>query len=205
VKKFVNFVLGSLLAGLLIVVPVYLTVLLLLKVVGSLMKLVEPIAKLLPDFVPGEAGEEVLALILVLLVCFLVGLSVRTRRGQAMWARAEPLFQRIPGYSIFRGFARRMAGDTREDTWKPVLAEIEEALVPAFIVETLADGRFTVFVPDVPTPFTGCIYILDPDRVHPVDVPFTHAIRTITHWGSGCSELVAAMARKEVSGRGAAS
>jgi uncharacterized membrane protein len=205
VNKLVNFVLGSLLAGLLIVVPVYLTAFLMLKVVSSLMKFVEPIAKLLPQFVPGQAGEDVIALILVLLVCFLVGLSVRARRVEAMWERAEPLLQRIPGYSIFRGFTRRLAGDTREDTWKPVLAEIEHALVPAFIVETLADGRFTVFVPAVPAPFTGVLYILDPDRVHPVDVPFTHAIRTITHWGSGCSELVAAMARKEVSRRGAAS
>ena len=31
--------------------------------------------------------------------------------------------------------------------WKPVLAEIEDALVPAFIVEELDDERFTVFVP----------------------------------------------------------
>jgi hypothetical protein len=33
--------------------------------------------------------------------------------------------------------------------------EIEEALVPAFIIEELDDGRFTVFVPSVPTPFAG--------------------------------------------------
>jgi hypothetical protein len=31
-----------------------------------------------------------------------------------------------------------MAGDSRENAWKPALAEIEDALVPAFIVEELA-------------------------------------------------------------------
>jgi len=37
--------------------------------------------------------------------------------------------------------------------WKPALVEIEEALVPAFIIEELEDQRVTVFVPSVPTPF----------------------------------------------------
>ena len=39
--------------------------------------------------------------------------------------------------------------------WKPALVEIEEALVPAFIIEELEDQRVTVFVPSVPTPFAG--------------------------------------------------
>jgi uncharacterized membrane protein len=77
--------------------------------------------------------------------------------------------------------------------WKPALAEIEEALVPAFIIEALDNGSFTVFVPAAPTPFTGSIYILTPERVHPVDVPFTSVIKSLSHWGSGSKELVAAM------------
>jgi len=61
--------------------------------------------------------------------------------------------------------------------WKPALAEIEEALVPAFIIEELEDGRFTVFVPSGATPFAGAVYILSRERVHPLDVPFTQAIK----------------------------
>jgi len=189
-SKLVNFILGSLLAGVLILAPLYLAVLLLLKAIGSVVQLVHPIAKLLPDWVHRE---DVLALILILLVCFLVGLSVRTNWGQAMWRHSEPLLQKIPGYSLFRGFMQRLAGDTEAEAWRPALAEIEEALVPAFIIEELADGRFTVFVPAVPAPFTGQVYILDPERVHAVNVPFTHAIRAVSRWGSGCRELVTAM------------
>jgi uncharacterized membrane protein len=192
-SKLVNFVLGSLLAGVLILAPLYLAVLLLLKAVGSVVQLAHPIAKLLPDWVHRD---DVLALILILVVCLLVGLSVRTKWGQAMWRHSEPLFEKIPGYSLFRGFMQRLAGDTEAEAWRPALAEIEEALVPAFIIEELADGRFTVFVPAVPAPFTGQVYILDPARVHAVNVPFTHAIRAVSRWGSGCRELVTAMDRK---------
>ena len=52
-------------------------------------------------------------------------------------------------------------------------------LVPAFIVEELDDGRYTVFVPSVPTPLAGAVYILERARVHPLDVPFTQAIQSI--------------------------
>ena len=79
------------------------------------------------------------------------------------------------------------------NAWKPALAEIEEALVPAFIIEEFADGRFTVFVPSAPTPVSGSIYILTPERVHPLDIPFTHAVKALSRWGSGSQELVLAL------------
>jgi uncharacterized membrane protein len=103
------------------------------------------------------------------------------------------MFERLPGYALFRSLTQRLAGKTEEHAWEPALVEIEEALVPAFIVEELDDGRFTVFVPSVPTPFAGAVYILDRNRVHPIDVPFTQAIKSVSRWGSGSKELVAAM------------
>jgi uncharacterized membrane protein len=86
-----------------------------------------------------------------------------------------------------------VAGESAESAWKPALAQIEEALVPAFIIEELEDGRFTIFVPSIPTPLAGAVYILARERVHPLDVPFTQAIRTVSRWGSGSKDLVAAM------------
>jgi uncharacterized membrane protein len=197
-RKSVDFLLGTVLAGLLILAPIYLAVLLLLKATASLLQLVKPLTRLLPPLV---IHENAIALLLIFLICFLVGLLVRTRWGQAGWKRLDPVLDKIPGYSLFRGFMQRLAGDTHEEAWKPALAEIEDALVPAFIIEALADGRFTVFVPAVPAPFTGAVYILDPDRVHPVDVPFARAIQAVSRWGSGCRDLVAAMADKKVPAR----
>jgi len=91
-----------------------------------------------------------------------------------------------------RSLTQRLAGESEDGTWKPALVEIEEALVPAFIIEELDDGRFTVFVPSVPTPLAGAVYILTPERVHPLNVPFTKAISVVSRWGSGSKDLVAA-------------
>ena len=181
----------SFVTGVIIVVPVYFSLLLLAKAMKAVARLVEPIAKLLPKWFPAE---NVLSLLLVLIGCFLIGAVARTRIGGAARQRIEKsLFERIPGYALFRSLTEQVAGKREERVWKPALAEIEEALVPAFIIEDLDDGRFTVFVPAAPTPFTGSIYILTPERVHPVDVPFTHAIKALSRWGSGSKELVAAM------------
>jgi uncharacterized membrane protein len=189
-----EFVTSTVVGGLFVVAPVYLAILLLLKAMASVGTLVAPLAALLPDWIPGE---ELFSLVLVLVVCVLVGMAVRTRRGHAIRERVERVFfERLPGYSLLRSLTHRLAGDNDEDAWKPAMVEIEDALVPAFVIEELDDGRFTIFVPSVPTPFAGAVYVLGPERVHIVDVPFTQAIKTISQWGSGSRELVAAMQKK---------
>jgi len=186
-----EFVMSTVVGGVLIVVPVYLAVLLLLKGMKSAAGLVRPVAALLPDWIPAEGF---FSLVLVLTICFLVGIAVRTRSGRAVRERMEvAFFGRLPGYGLIRSLTQRLAGDSDENAWTPALVEIEEALVPAFIIEALDDGRFTVFVPSVPTPLAGAVYILSPERVHIIDVPFTQAIRSISRWGSGSRDLVAAM------------
>ena len=186
-----EFVMSTVVGGVLIVVPVYLAVLLLLKGMKSAAGLVRPVAALLPDWIPAEGF---FSLVLVLTICFLVGIAVRTRSGRAVRERMEvAFFGRLPGYGLIRSLTQRLAGDSDENAWTPALVEIEEALVPAFIIEALDDGRFTVFVPSVPTPLAGAVYILSPERVHIIDVPFTQAIRSISRWGSGSRDLVAEM------------
>jgi uncharacterized membrane protein len=179
------------LVGVLVVLPVYLAVLVLLKGIKSMASLVRPFAMLLPAWLPAA---NVLSLVLVLVICFVVGVAVRTRLGQVLRERMETsVLGRIPGYSLFRSLTQQLAGEGQENVWKPALAEIEDALVPAFIIEEFEDGRFTVFVPSVPTPLAGAVYILNRERVHPLDVPFTQAIKSVSRWGSGSKDLVAAM------------
>jgi uncharacterized membrane protein len=181
----------ALFRGLLIVVPVYFAVLLLLKGMKSVANLVSPLAQLLPEWVPAE---ELLSLLLVLAICVFIGASVGTRIGQDVrnWIE-KTLFEKIPGYALIRSLTHQVAGHSRENTWKAALFQSDEALVPAFIIEELDDGRYTVFVPSIPTPFAGAVYVLDRKRVHPLDVPFTDAVKVVSRWGSGAKDLVAAM------------
>jgi len=185
------FLLKALVRGLIIVVPLYLTILLLLKAVKSAVTLVRPLADLLPTWMPVE---NLLAVLFIVVICVAVGAIFGTRIGEIAgnWIEKN-LFERMPGYALFRSLTQQVTGQSRDSTWKAAFFQTDEGLVPAFIIEEFEDGRYTVFVPSIPTPFSGSVYILDRHRVHPLDVPFTDAIKMVSRWGLGAKDLVAAM------------
>jgi uncharacterized membrane protein len=76
---------------------------------------------------------------------------------------------------------------------------MEEALVPAFIVEQHSGNRCTVFIPSVPTPMAGAVYIIDNSRVHPLDLPAVSVMQCISRWGGGSDKLVAALDAAQMS------
>jgi uncharacterized membrane protein len=194
-KHALSYATRSIIAGLLVVIPIYLAVLLMLKGMKSLVGLVKPFAMLLPEWLPAE---QLLSLLLVLAICFFIGVAVRARGGAVLRERIERgLLEKIPGYSVIRSLTQQIAGESRGSTWKPALFQTDEGLLPAFIIEEHEDGRYTVFVPSIPTPFAGAVYVAERSKVHPVDVPFPDALRTVSRWGSGAKDLVAAMERKQ--------
>ncbi|MGC8494281.1 MAG: hypothetical protein ACP5SH_21360 [Syntrophobacteraceae bacterium] len=190
-RRLVAFTRTTLIGGVLIVAPIYISVLLLAKAIGGVVKLIAPVTARIPS---SMEFRQVAALLVIVCVCFLAGLVVRTRPGiRAKNTIENNLLERIPGYSLLRGLAVRVAGMQEGQIFAAALVELEEAFVPAFIVEQHDDGAYTVFVPSVPTPAAGTIYILPEERVHLVDVSFVTAAKVVSRWGEGSRELRAAM------------
>ncbi|HSP97766.1 MAG TPA: hypothetical protein VL049_11045 [Candidatus Dormibacteraeota bacterium] len=189
-KQVLEFVKTTVVGGLVVVLPMAAAVLIAVKMLAALEGAVDPVAAALPF---GTHVGRLLALLIILAGCFVTGLLVRTSVGRRanVWLEQRVL-ERLPAYSLLRNLGRQVAGDGDDSRMAPALAEIEEALVPAFIVEQLDDGRFTVFVPAIPTPTVGAVYILTPERVHRLDVPITQLVQVVTRWGLGLKELVAA-------------
>src|SRR4026207_1725010 len=107
-KQGLRFVARTILGGFLVVIPIYLVVLLLLRVMKSVVGLVQPVAQLFPESVPAE---NLLSLLLVLMLCFLVGLVVRARGGEGIRERIESsVVERIPGYKLIRSLTQQIAG-----------------------------------------------------------------------------------------------
>ena len=177
----------TLIGGLLVVLPIYLTILLLAKMLAGVLELLAPVTAVIPA---GARFQQLAAILIVLAVCLVVGLLVRTRFGlRVKNAFERSVLEKIPGYTMVRGLAQRISGDESEGAFRPALVELEDALSPAFIIEELEDGRYTVLVPSVPTPAAGALFILPRERVHPVDVPFTQAVKVITKWGVGAGAM----------------
>jgi uncharacterized membrane protein len=61
------------------------------------------------------------------------------------------------------------------------------------VVEELADGRYVVFVPAVPSPSQGAVYIFARERVHLLDASVHQVTKCVVSWGVGAGELARAM------------
>jgi uncharacterized membrane protein len=177
----------TLVGGLFVVLPIYLAILLLVKTLAGVLSLLSPVTAAIPA---GAQFRQAIALLIVMAVCVAAGIVVRTRRGlRAKRVFERRVLERIPGYTLLRGLAERVAGEEREGAFRPALIEVEDALAPGFIIEELEDGRYTVLIPSVPTPAAGSLFIMPRHRVHPVNVPFTQAVTVISKWGAGAGEL----------------
>jgi len=83
-----------------------------------------------------------------------------------------------------------------QNMWKPALAENRGCSRPRVHRRGTRRRPLHSVRASVPTPFPGAVYILKRERVHLVDIPFTEAIQSVSRWGAGSKELVAAVRRE---------
>lgn len=190
-KKVFKFLKTTFLGGALVVLPVWVATLLVFKVLQQMRAILKPVSSTLPEFVDHP---QAFALIVLVAVCFLVGVIIRTVAGRRAKKVVERnVFEHIPGYTTLRNVGEQMADMEHEHGFKPALVEMENGLAPGFIVEELPNGFRTVFIPSAPTPAAGTILILEPSRVHPVDVSVTKVFKCVTKWGTGAGTMLEAM------------
>lgn len=195
-RTLLAFLKTTVIGGLLVLLPIYLSILLLLKAFATVAHLVAPITGNLPPTLPYH---QIITALLIVIACFVCGMLMRTTLGALLKSSLETsVLEKIPGYELIRGLTGRLAGREEGFTFAVVLVEIEEALVPGFFIEDCDETNCAVFIPSAPTPAAGAIYIIDKARVHPADVPFTQAVRVISKWGSGSKELLEGMRRAEL-------
>jgi uncharacterized membrane protein len=186
-----EFLKAILISGVLVILPFGLAAMILLKVV----EMIRPLAAALASWMPhGLRFPTLIASLILLLVCLAVGLLAQTRAGRGAGASLESvILNRIPGYSMVRSLTRRIGNVEESEEFSPALVEIEDALVPGFVVEEHTDGRYTVFIPSAPTPAVGTVYIIARERVHILDASFIKTVKCVSSWGVGSKELLRAM------------
>ena len=189
-----RFIKTTVVGGVLVLLPIAACVYVIAAFAGTVQRIIHPIMELLPVKGPGRMIiEEVLAVAIVLAVCFLFGLAVRTRAGQALGRRMEnTALNRVPGYRLFKQLTHQVAGDAGEALGAPVLVRLEDSRQIGFLVEEHASGDVTVFIPDAPTLATGSVQIVRSEQVARLNVPLAKVMNCITRFGVGTSRLLSA-------------
>jgi len=190
-KKGMQFVFTTVIGGLLFLVPVVFLIMILTKAASFMMVIAKPMAAWIPvDSIGGVALANVIAIVTVILLCFLAGLVARhALAGKFVKNLESNVLMKIPGYSMIKGV---MSGFDASDTegMKPVALKLGTAERVGFEMQKLPDGRSVIYIPSAPSPWSGVTQVLPPDQVTYLNVPVTKIIEITENYGHGVGELL---------------
>ncbi len=192
-KEIISTVRNIMLGGLFFLAPVVLFLIVIAKIFKILQVVLHPVLRRFPDArLAGLALHEVIAVLILLLLCFCVGLLAATKRAKQFIQWLEQIvLGHIPGYKVLKSIGNRMAG-LEEEKIKVVLARVDDGWQLSFLIEQLDDNLYTVFVPSTPSPWSGSLYHLEKDRIKWTNITKKEALNCISQMGIGSAKLLKA-------------
>ncbi len=178
--------------GALFLAPFVVLIIIFSKAIQILRVVTAPVAKLIPiESVIGLETPIILAIFSLIAGCFLAGLFAQTRSARKMvdWLETT-LLSNLPGYSFMKNLGEEAAGTRHEGKHEAVIVQFDDAWQIGFLVERISDGRVVVFIPAVPSPWTGGAFIFEEKRVKPLNVPSTAVMKSLQRLGEGAGSLL---------------
>jgi len=174
--------------GVLFLIPLTIAVVVVAEVLGFLSAIAEPMADFLPtDTILGFGLAQIIALLILLVVCLVAGLIARSAIGKGLVHKIEKgLLSAVPGYGIIKGIAdQALSSQERAERFRPVLVPARGGVRPAFEVERMPSGQVAVLLPGAPNPWSGYVAFLDAEQVQSLDMKATDLMRTLEGLGIG--------------------
>ena len=187
----VSFILTTIIGGLFFLVPLMFLIFMLGKAIGFMMVIAEPMADWLPiDTLGGVALANLLAILAVVILCFVAGLLARHSIASGFVKMLETkVLAKIPGYAMIKGIKSGFDSSASEGM-KPVALKLGTAERIALEIEKLPDGRSMVYIPSAPNVWSGVTQILPADQITYLDIPITSVMELTERFGHGVDELL---------------
>jgi uncharacterized membrane protein len=165
--------------------------------VGQVVPIVITIAKVLGDWLPVKSAGGIsllvlLAIAVLLFLCFLSGLAARRSIGRKFSEVIEKnLLLLFPRYAIFKDqMAGSIGGDHTKPRMKPVLVRFDDASRIAFETDRTDAGLVTIYLPGAPDPWSGYVAYMTADRVEPLEIEFSDAVATLEQMGRESAKVL---------------
>lgn len=187
-----RFIRTTILGGLLFLFPVVISVAIIGKALEFINKLSAPLAGLLPiDSIGGLAVVTLLALGILVLICFLTGLAARTAlAGQLVQSLETKVLGKIPAYNLLKSKAESVLRPEDIGGMRPVLGRFDDSWQLAFEIERIPGGKVVVFLPGAPDPWSGSVSVMTEDRITPLDLTVKSAGDIMRRLGKGSTEAL---------------
>jgi uncharacterized membrane protein len=191
-KSILQFLITTLLGGLLFLVPIVVLVFVLGKALDIAHKLLDPLVARMPvESIVGLRMPMLMAISLILLFCFIAGLLARRARAQKIIRRLEAaILSNIPGYDILKSTSESILRAENQEGNPVVLVRFDDGCQIGLKIEELDNGLIAVFIPDAPRPQSGSVFFMTTDRVIPAGIPITSALKCLKNLGGGSNALL---------------
>jgi uncharacterized membrane protein len=193
-KKLARFFKTTLIGGVAVILPVLIILSVFKWLFDSIIERIEPITAFI---VTSTQLQSILAdsisVMIIIVICFLVGLLVRTRLGGFIYGFFEDkLLKKIPGYRMVKETVSQFFLGNKKLFTAVALVNLfdSDTMVTALITDEHPDGSFTVFLPTAPNPTSGNIFHVRGDRVHKLDISVEEAMKTVISCGVGSRRLI---------------
>ena len=183
----------TVIGGVAFLIPVVVVGFVLGQAVSVVRGILTPVVVLLPETWLDHAILTTLVAILVLIgICFAAGLVARTEAAQALVHRLETrILTRIPFYTVLKTRAEALLQAEQVGSLKPVVVRLDDAWQLAFEVERVEEDYVAVFVPGSPDPWAGAFLVVAADRVSDLDLSIPIVERLCHRLGQGSGEALA--------------
>jgi len=187
-----RFIRTTVIGGVVFLVPFIVVVFVLGKAFQLMSHVAAPLSKVVPMETVGDvAVVNLIAVALILLLCFLAGLVARTAVADSLVHGLESrVLSRIPIYHFVKGVTSSVVEAEKGEAMKTVMARLDDYAQLAFEIERTRSGNVVVYLPGAPNPWSGSVCIMSADRVTPLDdVSMLEAVQHIKHLGKGSGDL----------------
>ena len=178
--------------GLLFLFPLMVIGALLGYVYNIVIAIYEPLRELIPvDTATGVALLFMIAVLILLLMCFICGLLARRAIARKFSRTIEKQLMTVfPKYTVYKDLiAGNIGGDEHAPTLLPVSVRFDDYCRLAFEAERLSDGRVVVYLPGAPDAWSGCVVLVADDRVERLDIAWPEVVGVFERLGRECAHL----------------
>jgi uncharacterized membrane protein len=191
-RKRLGFIKTTVVGGFVFLIPAAIVVVVLGKVIGTLKILAQALSSFFGiESLVGGFVVELLAIAATVLVCFVMGLLAKRASAKRLREKLDTtLLNSFPGYAFIKGFAENLRqAEELAGSFQPVLVRFDDYTQVAFETHRDSAGKVALYLPGAPNPWSGTVVYVSHERVEPLAMTLTEALRNIRTLGKGSIEV----------------
>lgn len=182
-----QFLKTTIIGGAVFIVPIIILIEIFGEALAITNKLASPMAAHIPiDSTGAIAVLNLLAILVLLLICFLAGLAANSALAVRFVASVESnILSKAPGYELYKW---KLTGMPEDEKMRPILVRFDRFWQIAFEIEHIEGGNVAVYLPGAPDPWSGSVCFIPEVHIKRLDLKPASVLEVLRALGKGSND-----------------